>query len=618
MAPKFSPLIALLAFLCTGTVHAAGLGEQCKLGSNVSPEYLCPWNTKCIKSISNYYCSNLTSVCGWGGTGGYGLGKQKTHNGKQYQCFLDGFKRIYALGQSCSYNSQCQSGYCSGSGSSKTCQNPPSPVPATAQQMIQGMASAGASLETIIVTVMETKDMALESVLAMMKAMLNTQAQMMASTLRNVEPDAPDHHLVLWMLAAGYDLAETTAAVKSVLGVGWEAMVGVLAAAGESAERIVGVVRTLANNVEAMTVAAWLRAADFGIHASHWAIMQGWNIGAVAAAKVVAAAGWSRAQVLELMTFIGAGSAQAAEVILGMTARTHSALRSALIDLRQWAASTGQYTRAELEAFVETAGGWAQDVIDAVLDEIFGAVPAPLLPDLNQWDKWSKVATDAALLRAQQWLNNAYFDPKHCTVHAVNALGTPGVLKSRVKFSGAVGAALKRAGASDTIVRGWDRAMTDAWVAWASKVTLPGLPMYPAFAAVPMASAPPMPNIPFPLELAVSPRLAEMSPRALAQRLTASLGRAAARNRQADVAIKRFGNSVGAAFATCLATCQVMQVMGKGPVPTFAPPKVPVGPVVGGTCSGGRVDASSFMSMPKTAELPARFGIRVPAPPQRR
>jgi hypothetical protein len=36
------------------------------------------------------------------------------------------------------------------------------------------------------------------------------------------------------------------------------------------------------------------------------------------------------------------------------------------------------------------------------------------------------------------------------------------------------------------------------------------------------------------------------------------------------------------AFLMWLPQQQVMMVMGKGPIPTFAPPFVPVGPVVGG------------------------------------
>ena len=45
-------------------------------------------------------------------------------------------------------------------------------------------------------------------------------------------------------------------------------------------------------------------------------------------------------------------------------------------------------------------------------------------------------------------------------------------------------------------------------------------------------------------------------------------------------------NAIGSAlqhtFQTWLATTQVTNIMGTGPVPTFAPPYSPVGPVIGG------------------------------------
>ncbi|HUP20980.1 MAG TPA: hypothetical protein VM778_13660 [Gemmatimonadota bacterium] len=39
-------------------------------------------------------------------------------------------------------------------------------------------------------------------------------------------------------------------------------------------------------------------------------------------------------------------------------------------------------------------------------------------------------------------------------------------------------------------------------------------------------------------------------------------------------------------FVAWLAQAQVMNVMGSGPVPSYDPPKVPAGSVVGGSCSG--------------------------------
>jgi hypothetical protein len=42
-------------------------------------------------------------------------------------------------------------------------------------------------------------------------------------------------------------------------------------------------------------------------------------------------------------------------------------------------------------------------------------------------------------------------------------------------------------------------AIGTAWLAYTASIKSPGLPFYPAYAAVPTPVAPPMPNIPFPL-----------------------------------------------------------------------------------------------------------------------
>jgi hypothetical protein len=42
------------------------------------------------------------------------------------------------------------------------------------------------------------------------------------------------------------------------------------------------------------------------------------------------------------------------------------------------------------------------------------------------------------------------------------------------------------------------------------------------------------------------------------------------------------GQALGTTFLAWLGMQQVMLVMGKGSIPTFAPPYMPVGPVVGG------------------------------------
>ena len=125
-------------------------------------------------------------------------------------------------------------------------------------------------------------------------------------------------------------------------------------------------------------------------------------------------------------------------------------------------------------------------------------------------------------------------------------------------------------------------AISDAWAAWQRGVTVPSLVWYPAFSAYPGPQAPPTPNIPTPLAQLVSLSIFELSPPQISSRLKGRLGSSAAQP-GANQAISLFATKFAHQFSMWSTTAQVMLVMGHGPVPTFSPPVVPGGPVVGGT-----------------------------------
>ena len=118
-----------------------------------------------------------------------------------------------------------------------------------------------------------------------------------------------------------------------------------------------------------------------------------------------------------------------------------------------------------------------------------------------------------------------------------------------------------------------------AWLQYTATIKIPGLPFYPAFAAFPGPVAPPMPNVPVPVI-------------ALTQ-VTAAVGKAALKGQMIGqhgdpqaMYHKEIFDAVATAFEQCFtiwqASTMVTNVLGTGPIPTFAPPYVPVGPVVGG------------------------------------
>jgi hypothetical protein len=121
-----------------------------------------------------------------------------------------------------------------------------------------------------------------------------------------------------------------------------------------------------------------------------------------------------------------------------------------------------------------------------------------------------------------------------------------------------------------------------AWQTWSAGLT--GVLSYPAFAAFPGPVAPPMPNIPMPLVAFASPGEAMLSPAALKGVMTANLGDPTALH--AVDLFDALSQAFPAVFTIFKASTLVKNVLGTGPIPTFAPPFVPVGPVLGGVATG--------------------------------
>ncbi len=206
----------------------------------------------------------------------------------------------------------------------------------------------------------------------------------------------------------------------------------------------------------------------------------------------------------------------------------------------------------------------------------------------GQWTMLSRAASAAARNEAQEWLRQAYIDGKRCKITGPAATGTPGVVKSRYRFQKKIQVALEIAGASKAIAAAWDKAFKESWEHWAKKTTIPALPFYPAFSAFPGAQAPSMPNVPVPLGSLISSGSSAMAPPVLAQKVLSQLG-SVAKHQKVKNAANGFASDLSKRFATCMAGCVMGTVMGSGPVPSFAPPAVPFGPVLNGTCAGGHI-----------------------------
>lgn len=123
------------------------------------------------------------------------------------------------------------------------------------------------------------------------------------------------------------------------------------------------------------------------------------------------------------------------------------------------------------------------------------------------------------------------------------------------------------------------QALSDGWLAYQTSLQAPGAPWYPSFATVSQPMAPPMPNTPTPVSSLTQIETA-LAKAALQTAMTSNLKDPKAPHHQELFAA--IAESFELVFSTWKSTTIVTNVVGTGPVPSFAPPLVPLGPVVGG------------------------------------
>jgi hypothetical protein len=193
---------------------------------------------------------------------------------------------------------------------------------------------------------------------------------------------------------------------------------------------------------------------------------------------------------------------------------------------------------------------------------------------------------DAVGFAHNMWKLQAKF--QNLQVMAVSAIGTPGCLdgpelESLIKNAPMVASFTgNKAKYRDAVAAGVSKCFKD----WQGQVMVPGLPWYPAFAAFPGPMAPPMPNIPTPLIACPSAMMTRIvMPDGIKQEMISALDGGLKnddKDKQHEALFDAIATVLSLAFLMWLPSQQVMLVLGKGPIPTFSPPFVPVGPVLAG------------------------------------
>ncbi len=117
-------------------------------------------------------------------------------------------------------------------------------------------------------------------------------------------------------------------------------------------------------------------------------------------------------------------------------------------------------------------------------------------------------------------------------------------------------------------------------------VTVTGAPWYPAFAAFPGPVAPPMPNVAWPLIACPSTGMADITvPEKLKKAMLKEFDDGVAEkchDKIHETIFEAIATALAPGFLIWVSSQMVNLVMGTGQIPTFAPPVVPVGPVVNG------------------------------------
>ncbi|MGE0116918.1 MAG: hypothetical protein AB7S71_15515 [Dongiaceae bacterium] len=208
------------------------------------------------------------------------------------------------------------------------------------------------------------------------------------------------------------------------------------------------------------------------------------------------------------------------------------------------------------------------------------------------WNSLAKLTREAFRDAVNDWIGKARI--RGGQVKGPDAMLTPGALVSDGNIESIMLERLNAARVPAEIARILARELAAAWNAWAAgfQAHLPSA--YPSFAAFPGPMAPPTPAPP--IALARGSSVGETSLRASV--LAGKLGPALrlhttkVRGGSPDQAIRSLAEWVDISFQEWKGLTKLVGVMGKGSVPTFAPPYVPVGPVVmGDNTSAGPVFA---------------------------
>lgn len=161
-------------------------------------------------------------------------------------------------------------------------------------------------------------------------------------------------------------------------------------------------------------------------------------------------------------------------------------------------------------------------------------------------------------------------------IHGIKLISTPGGLSGPPLEQFIRQGPFLQHGVDPKTVDKFAKVFSDAWKQWQDTFMV-NTPAYPAFAAWPGPKAPPTPGTPFAVVAGSSPH--PIMEHTLRNKLEAQFPGATPQEKEA---IKAFSKAAEMGFYSWRNSTRFTNVMGSGPVPTFSPPAVTAGQVVGG------------------------------------
>ncbi|HYB98511.1 MAG TPA: hypothetical protein VEC57_05185 [Candidatus Limnocylindrales bacterium] len=218
---------------------------------------------------------------------------------------------------------------------------------------------------------------------------------------------------------------------------------------------------------------------------------------------------------------------------------------------------------------------------------VAGGVP------IETWRRWIDAALSGISQGVDEWTQAAQLTGG--VVNASNVFLKPGSL-SGPSFEQLVHTSMQNAGAPGDVAAAFSGVSWEAWRTWAASYYMAINKALPQFAAVAAGEAPDTPIKPRPLRRGIAPGRIGMTPDVLARALSEVLMERMD-DPNAAIATEEFARVYSNGFAGWYRGATLVNVLGKGPVPSFAPPYVPVGPVVlGEVYSTKALEAGPFLA----------------------